>query len=262
MLRNLTASLGRFALNLLFDLGRMAVFGAEALGKSIWPDFFPAKISRYIYEIGIKCIPLIAIVSLFTGMVLGLQGYVTLVRFGSEGLLGSGVALTLIPEMGPVLTALLVVGQAGSALSAEIGIQRNSEQIDALETMGINPKTFLVGPRIIAALLAFPILTTIFDVIGLWGGYVSGVLIMGADGGSYWSGIRESITWDEVIEGYVKSIIFGGVTILICCHEGYYTHVKAKSFGARGVSQSATNAVVLSSISILACDFLITSFLL
>lgn len=262
MPKRLITAPGRWILDVIHDLGRMTVFGITSVAKSLYPDFSPCKIARYLYEIGIKCLPLIAVVAFFTGMVLGIQGYVTLVRFGSEGLLGSAVALTLIPEMGPVLTALLVVGQAGSALSAEIGIQRNSEQIDALRTMGIDPKTYLIGPRIIAALIALPVLTSVFDVVGLWGGAFSGTVIMGADAANYWSGIQDGLTLDEIVEGYVKSIVFGGVTILICCHEGYFTHLKARAFGARGVSQSATNAVVLSSIAILACDYLITSFLL
>ena len=253
---------GKLLITTLKDLGGITLFGVDSLSRSIYPDFSLPKVTRYLYEIGIKCIPLIAIVGFFTGMVLGLQGYTTLVRFGSEGLLGSAVALTLVREMGPVLTALLVVGQAGSGLAAEIGIQRNSEQIDALQTMGINPKTFLVGPRIIAALIAFPLLTTIFDVLGIWGGHFTGVVVMGADGGNYWSNVKSNLLWDDIFGGYIKAICFGGLTILICCYEGFFTHVKAKAFGSRGVSQSATNAVVLSSIIILVADYLITSFLL
>jgi len=256
------AYLGKFFLRIVYELGKITTFGTESLFKSLGKDFSTAKIARFTYEIGVKCIALISIVGLFTGMVLGLQGYVTLARFGSEGLLGSAVALTLVPEMGPVLTAILIVGQAGSSLSAELGIQRNSEQIDALQTMGINPKTFLVGPRIIAALIVFPLLTTFFDVIGIWGGYIAGVSIMGADAGSYWSSIVSGLPLEDIVKGYVKAVAFGGLTTLICCYEGFYTHEKSKAFGARGVSQSATNAVVLSSITILVSDYIITSFLL
>lgn len=255
-------SIGRSFLGIIQDMGAIAVFGVHSVARSVYPDFSIAKIARHIYEIGIKCIPLIAIVGFFTGMVLGLQGYTTLVRFGSEGLLGSAVALTLVREMGPVLSALLIVGQAGSGMAAEIGIQRNSEQIDALQTMGVNPQSFLVGPRIIAALIAFPVMATIFNVLGIWGGYFTGVVVMGADGGNYWSNIKSNLLWSDISGCYVKALFFGGLTTLICCYEGYFTHKKARSFGSRGVSLSATNAVVLSSITILVADYFITSFML
>lgn len=254
--------LGRGLIEAVQDLGSITMFGLSSICGSLSRDFSLAKISTQIYQIGVKCVPLVALVGFFTGMVLGLQGYYTLVRFGSEGLLGSAIALTLVRELGPVLTAILIVGQAGSSMAAEIGVQRNSEQIDALETMGINPRSFLIGPRLIAALMVFPILTTLFDVLGIYGGYFTGVVVLNADGGTFWSGVNVSLLWSDISGGYVKSIVFGFLTVLICTYEGYFTHRKATAFGARGVSQSATNAVVLSSITILVSDYLLTSFLL
>ena len=254
--------LGRNLIVALRDLGGITVFGVTSLCISLFREFSLAKISNQIYQIGVKCVPLVALVGFFTGMVLGLQGYYTLVRFGSEGLLGSAIALTLVRELGPVLTAILIVGQAGSSMAAEIGVQRNSEQIDALKTMDIDPRSFLIGPRLIAALFAFPILTTLFDILGIYGGYFTGVIVLNADGGTFWSSVNTSLLWSDISGGYIKSFFFGFLTVLICTYEGYFTHTKASAFGARGVSQSATNAVVLSSITILVSDYLITSFLL
>lgn len=256
------SGLGRGTLRSISTIGAMTLFGLTALGVSLFRAFSLRKLILYVYEIGVKCVPLVAIVGLFAGMVLGLQGYYTLVRFGSEGLLGGAVALTLIREIGPVFTAILVVGQAGSAMSAEIGIQRNSEQIDALTTMEIDPLGYLVGPRLLAALIAFPILTAVFDVIGIWGGYFTASLIIPSDIGTFWSSVESSVYSSDIRGGFVKALAFSQLSTLICCYEGFFTHLRATSFGARGVSQSATNAVVLSSIAILVADYLITSFLL
>jgi phospholipid/cholesterol/gamma-HCH transport system permease protein len=193
---------------------------------------------------------------------MGLQLYYTLVKFGAESALGTAVALSIIRELGPVLTALMVVGQAGSAMASELGIQRNDEQIDALQTMGIDPLGFLVGPRLVATLICFPILTAIFDLIGIFGGYLTGSLLLNVDSGVYWNRVFESVTWADVQGGYIKALVFGLLTISICAYRGYNTHRKASFPGVRGVSESATRAVVWSSVTVLAADYLITSFLL
>lgn len=215
-----------------------------------------------IYEIGVRCIFIVLIIGLFTGMVMGLQMYYTLIKFGAESALGTAVSLSLIRELGPVLTALMVVGQSGSALSSEIGIQRNDEQIDALETMGIDSAGFLVGPRLYAGLLCFPILTAFFDLIGLFGGYFSGSILMGLDGDIYWKKIFDSVHFSDVSGGLFKALIFGFFTMGICSFEGYHAHMKSSLKGIRGVTQAATVAVVKSSVFILVFDYLITSFLL
>src|ERR1043166_6227775 len=180
------AATGRSTIALVQEWGDFALFVVRSLCAMPGQRAVGAKIIRAIYEMGVRCSPIVLTVGGFTGLVLGLQGYYTLSKFGSESLLGSTVALSLVRELGPVLAALMIVGQAGSALAAEIGIQRNSEQIDALGTMGINPLGVLVAPRLVAALIVFPIHTALFDLIGIVGGYITGVLLLSVDAGVYW----------------------------------------------------------------------------
>ena len=254
--------IGRNLIQFIRDLGSLSIFGLAALGGSLTWNFSPRKIIYALFEIGVKCIPVVLLVGLFTGMVLGLLGHYSLSKYGSVGLLGGAVALSLIRELGPVLTAIMIVGQAGSAIAAEIGVQRNSEQIDALNTLNINPLTFLIGPRLIAAIIAFPLLTAFFDYIGIWGGYLSAVVLLNVDAGIYTNGVRASVEWADVSCGIIKSLVFGFLTTLICCYQGYMTHLKSSASGARGVSQSATRAVVYSCVIILLFDYIITAFLL
>ena len=246
----------------LAELGEISLFGCGALRGFLGQRRRLAKLILAVHEIGVRCVPIVATVGLFTGLVMGLQLYYTLVKFGAESALGTAVALSLIRELGPVLTALMVVGQAGSALASELGIQRNDEQIDALHTMGIDPRGFLVGPRLLAALLCFPLLTAIFDLIGIFGGYVSGSLLLHVDAGVYWHRVFDSVQFDDVCGGLCKALVFGLLTIWICAYRGFNTHRKASYPGVRGVSESATRAVVWSSVTVLATDYLMTSFLL
>lgn len=220
------------------------------------------KLNQSILEIGYRCVFIVLIIGLFTGMVMGLQMYYTLVKFGADSALGTAVSLSIIRELGPVLTALMIVGQSGSALSSEIGIMRNDEQIDALETMQIDSKGFLCGPRIYAALICFPILTAFFDLIGVWGGYFSGSCLMGLDADIYWKKVFASVQISDVYGGFLKSLVFGFLTLGICTYEGYYAHVNSSLKGVRAVTLAATKAVVKSSVFILIFDYLITSFLL
>ncbi len=253
-------AIGRFSTRLVSELGEFARFGARAGVALPAQRHIFEKLNRAIFEIGVRCVPITLIVGLFTGLVLGLQLYYVLAKFSSESLLGQAVALSIILEIGPVFTAIMIVGQAGSALSAEIGIQRNAEQIDALRTMQIDPIGFLVSPRLWAAIVCFPILTTFFDLIGIYGGYLSGVQLLGVDPGAYWNRIYDAVSLKNIVDGIVKAVTFGIVTTLICAFQGYFTHVKADVPGARGVSQTTTRAVVLSSIAILVFDYLLTSF--
>lgn len=253
---------GRSALTVVFELGEITLFGLGALRGFFGQRHRLSKLAIAIHEIGIRCFPIVLTVGLFTGLVMGLQLYYTLVRLGAEAALGDAVGLSIVRELGPVLTALMVVGQAGSALASELGIQRNDEQIDALQTMGVDSKGYLVGPRLLAAILCFPILTAIFDLVGIFGGYLTGSVLLGVDSGVYWHHIESSITWADVSGGYIKALVFGILTITICAYRGYNTHRKASFPGVRGVSESATRAVVWSSVSVLAADYLITSFLI
>ena len=219
------------------------------------------RIARAVYEQGALCLPVVLIVGMFTGLVLGLQGYYVLSRFGSDGLLGTLVSLSLVREMAPVLAALMIVGQAGSALAAELGIQRNSEQIVALETMGVSSHGYLVAPRLIAALLVFPLQTALFVIVGLWGGSLSGSLLLGVDSGVYWSAVERAVESRDLRECFIKAATFGLLTMSICAYHGFNAHRCLSASGARAVSASTTRAVVLSSIIVLAADYVITSFL-
>ena len=255
-------SIGRSALRVVCELGEISVFGCGAIRGFFGQRHRLSKLIQAIHEIGVRCFPIVATVGLFTGLVMGLQLYYTLVKFGAESALGTAVALSLIRELGPVLTALMVVGQAGSAMASELGIQRNDEQIDALQTMSIDPLGYLVGPRLVATLICFPILTAVFDLIGIFGGYLTGSVLLNVDSGVYWNRVFESVTWTDVQGGFIKALVFGLLTIAICAYRGYNTHRKASFPGVRGVSESATRAVVWSSVTVLAADYLITSFLL
>jgi phospholipid/cholesterol/gamma-HCH transport system permease protein len=257
---NPIASLGAYSIATVRRLGSIAIFLAKACLYIFQPPFQVAKTVQQVYSIGASSVFLIAMVGTFTGMVLGLQGYYTLVKFGSEGLLGAAVALSVIRELGPVLTAIMITGRAGSAMAAELGIMRISEQIDALDTMDVNPLRYLVSPRVAAAIISFPLLTAVFDVIGIVGGYIAGVLLLGINSGIYFSRIHSSVGMTDVTGGFLKSLCFGVVVVTICCYEGFYTY--QRGFGARGVSLATTSAVVTSCVLILVTDYVITSLLL
>ena len=256
------AAIGRRVLSFITDMGHMAMFFVESFFLIFAPPYSLARVVDQVHFIGRKSMFVILLTGSFTGMVLGLQGYYALVSFGSEGMLGSAVALTLIREMGPVLAAFMVIGRAGSAMAAEIGIMRISEQIDALDTMGIRPIRFLVSPRLLAALISFPLLTAVFDVVGIYGGYLTGSLLLGINPGIYFARVYSSVQMSDITGGFIKSLVFAVVVVTICCYKGYYTHKQAEGFGAKGVSLSTTSAVVLSCVLVLVTDYILTSFLL
>ncbi|WP_461834321.1 MlaE family ABC transporter permease [Desulfothermus sp.] len=254
--------LGLLSVGFIRELGSIFIFFIKGVAYCLTPPFQVQKIFQHVYFIGFKSIFVISLIGLFTGMVLGLQGYYTLIKFGSEGVLGAAVALSIIRELGPVLTAIMVIGRAGSAITAEIGIMRISEQIDALETMNINSIRYLFSPRIVASLVCFPFLTSIFDVIGIIGGYITGVLLLGIDSGTYFSKMENLVEMDDIMGGFYKAIVFGILIITICCYEGYFVNKRKDGFGARGVSSATTDAVVISSVLVLVGDYVLTSFLL
>ncbi len=262
MIPSFVCSLGRGVIAGVATVGQASLFALGAINAFFSCRFRFEKWAQSVVEVGLRSTPIVLCIGMFSGMVLGLQGYYTLVRFGSEGLLGPAVALTLIRELGPVLTALMVVGQAGSAMAAELGAQRNSDRIDYLTTTEVPPLGFLVGHRLLAAVLCFPILTAIFDLVGILGGYLTGVLLLHVDGGVYWNKLVEQIVWRDVEGGFVKAIVFGLLTTSICTYYGYHTHERASVPGVRGVSQTTTRAVVLSSVAVLVADYIITSFYL
>ena len=254
---NPVRAIGQASLRVLAEMGRMAVF----LGSSVfWASVPPYKVRRILKQIhfvGVKSGLVILLTATFTGMVLGLQGYYTLRKFGSEALLGPAVALSLIRELGPVLSALMVTGRAGSAIAAEIGIMRITEQIDALSAMALNPMKYLVVPQIVSGLVAMPLLTAIFDVVGIYGGYLVSVKLLGLGSGTYFGEMRTAVDMKDINGGFVKSVVFGVLVTWICSYKGFYT-----GYGAEGVSKATTEAVVLSSVLVLVADYVLTSFLL
>jgi phospholipid/cholesterol/gamma-HCH transport system permease protein len=253
--------IGQHGLAIAAGFGDFALFASRAFAATPTTRQLGRRWVRAVHEIGVRCVPVVLVVGLFTGLVLGLQGYYVLARFGSTGLLGTLVSLTLARELAPVLGALMIVGQAGSAIAAEIGIHRNSEQIDALTIMGVDPLGYLITPRLFAALLVFPILTVAFTFVGLVGGYLSGSVLLGLDAGVYWSAVHYAIRVADVRECLLKALVFGVITIAICCHSGFTTHRRTGVAGSRAVSLSTIRGVVFASIATLAVDYLITSFL-
>jgi phospholipid/cholesterol/gamma-HCH transport system permease protein len=247
--------LGRWFLNVVREAGSMMLFLLEGLGLAFVPPFRPRRILEEVQLIGVKSTMIVILTAAFTGMVLALQGYYTLRKYGSEGALGSAVALSLIREMGPVLTGIMVSARAGSAVTAEIGIMRITEQLDALDTMAVSPMQYVVMPKLVAGLIAVPLLTAIFDVVGILGGYLIGVVLLGVSSGSYFSGMVQSVVPLDINGGIVKSVIFGLTIILVACFKGYYTE-----HGAEGVSRATNQTVVLSAVLILAWDYILTSF--
>jgi len=256
------AFLGRRVLAFVDEMGAMAIFFTKglALTFSSWKQI--PKIVHQVFFIGVKSVSVISLIGIFTGMVMGLQGYYTLVKFGSEGMLGAAVALSIIRELGPVLTAIMITGRAGSSMSAEIGIMRISEQIDALEVMDINPMSYLISPRITAAIISFPLLTALFDVLGIVGGYLTGVVLLGINSGLYLYRIETSVELADVTGGFIKSLAFAVIVSTVCCFQGFFTHTRPGNVGPEGVSNSTTTAVVLSCVLILVFDYILTSFLL
>lgn len=226
--------------------------------KILQPPYRVFPIVKQMYFIGARSMGVIIISGITIGMVLGLQFYNTLERFGSVGVLGSAVSLSIIRELGPVMTALMVVGRAGSAICAELGIMRISEQVDALECMAISPDKYLVAPKLVAGILSVPLLNFVFNIVAIGGGYFVGVVLFGLSEGSYINGMIDAVLWSDVRLGLIKSLIFGLLITLICCAKGFYMHLSRHgSHGAEGVSRVTTDAVVISSVAVLFSDFLI-----
>jgi phospholipid/cholesterol/gamma-HCH transport system permease protein len=252
---------GRKVITWIDNLGASTIFLSRAFVKIFRPKQF-YKIIEQLYYIGSGSILIIMLVGLFTGMVLGLQSYHALVKFGSEGALGTLVSLSLIRELGPVLTAIMITARAGSAITAEIGSQRISEQIDALKTMRIDPLKYLISPRIAASIISFPLLTALFDVIGIIGGYISGVVLLGVNAGTYLHRVQSSVEMKDISDGFIKAMVFAAIVTTVCCYQGYFAHMRTDSHGARAIGRATTSAVVLSCVLILVADYIVTSLLI
>jgi phospholipid/cholesterol/gamma-HCH transport system permease protein len=248
--------LGGLVLAAVESLGRFGTFLGMALFALVTPPFKLRAFADRIHYIGYRSLLIILLTGAFTGMVLGLQLYLTLSRFGSEAFLGPAVALALIRELGPVLAALMVTGRAGSALTAELGIMRITEQIDALTVMALSPFRYLVTPSILAGLITFPLMTAVFDVVGIFGGYLVGVELLGLSEGTYFGEIQTFVRLDDVMTGFWKSLSFGVLVTWVCTYKGFHV-----AHGAEGVARATTQAVVLSSVLILLWDYFMGSVL-
>lgn len=212
---------------------------------------------REIYFTGVLSLIIILVSGLFVGMVLGLQGYETLQKYGSESALGTLVALSLVRELGPVLAALLFASRAGSAMTAEIGLMRATEQISAMEMMAVNPIARVVAPRFWAGVISMPLLAALFSAMGVLGGYLVGVQLIGVDEGSFWSQMQAAVDFrQDIMNGVIKSFVFGAIVSWIAVFEGYDADPTAE-----GVSRATTRTVVTSSLAILAADFILTAFM-
>jgi phospholipid/cholesterol/gamma-HCH transport system permease protein len=247
--------MGANFLEIVRGLGRAGTFLGTAFVLIFIPPFKLYRLIKQIRFMGVNSTFIVLLTGIFTGMVLGIQGYYSLNKFAAESLLGPIVALSLIRELGPVLSALMITARAGSALAAEIGIMRITEQIDALEMMALNPIRYLVVPNILAGIITFPILAAFFNLIGIFGGYLVGVRMLGLSEGAYFGEMQNMVTMQDISVGLYKSISFGIIVNWICCFKGYFT-----GYGAEGVSKATTQAVVISSVLILVWDYFMAAF--
>jgi phospholipid/cholesterol/gamma-HCH transport system permease protein len=253
LLRELVASLRGFVVT----VGEVTLFFARILGQVPRALLRPGLIVEQIFNAGALSLVIIMTCGLFVGMVLGLQGYDLLQRFGSEDALGTGTALALIKELGPVVTALLFAGRAGTALSSEIGLMRATDQLAAMEMMAVDPIRRVVAPRFLGGVIAMPLLTMIFVAIGIFGVQLIGVQQLGVDSAAFWSQMRASVDVDDVMEGLIKGAVFGIACSLIAVFEGY-TAIPT----AEGVGRATTRTVVTSAVLTLVLDYMLTAVML
>ena len=251
---NLVKELWTSLIESLVGLGAVVRFLLRLVAESPRALLRVDVIAQQIYNSGAMSLVIIMLSGLFVGMVLGLQGFELLQRFGSEEALGTAAAIGLVKELGPVITALLFAGRAGTALASELGLMRATDQLSAMEVMAVDPIRRVVVPRFLGGVIAMPLLAAIFSVIGLYGAQLIGVQIMGVDAGSFWSQMRSSVSLSDINEGFVKSCIFGVACSLIAVYEGYYATPTAE-----GVGQATTRTVITSAVVILFFDYLITA---
>jgi len=253
---------GRWAIRIIGSLGAIAIFFFLAF-VNIFKRKQLHEIVRQVYYIGAGSSLIVMLVGLFTGMVLGLQLFYTLVKFGSVGALGSAVSLSLVRELGPVLTAIMITARAGSAMTAEIGILRISEQIDVPLFHADRSGTLSHQARgSLPRSSVFPLLTAFFDLVGIIGGYITGVMLLGTNAGTYLYRVQSSIDMVDVRGGFIKSLVFAVIVSCICCYQGYFCHMRSDGYGAKAVGLSTISAVVLSCVFILVADYVVTSFLM
>jgi len=251
------ANLGRWTRESVAGAGYAARTFVALLRASAGLWRRPRLITDQIHFIGNYSLVIIAVSGLFVGFVLGLQGYNILNRYGSEQALGLMVALSLLRELGPVVTALLFAGRAGTSLTAEIGLMKAGEQLDAMEMMAVNPLERVLAPRFWAGVIAMPVLAAIFSAVGVLGGYVVGVQLIGVDEGAFWSQMQGGVDiWDDIANGVIKSIVFGFAVTFTALFQGYEAQPTPE-----GVARATTRTVVIASLLVLWLDFLLTAFM-
>jgi phospholipid/cholesterol/gamma-HCH transport system permease protein len=237
------------------NLGRFTIFSLRLLAAGGQPPWRARRLLREIYDSGVLSLVIVCISGIAVGAVLGLQGHNTLVRFGAEENLGAVVGLSLIRELGPVLTSLLVAGRAGSAMAAEIASMKVTEQLDGLRMMSVDPLDFVGAPKASAMILSMPLLATLFTLFGIFGGYLVGVVVLGGDAGSYLSTLQDSVRFSEdVAGGLIKGVVFGVLVALIATYRGFTAQPSSA-----GVSAAATSTVVIASVATLVSDYFITA---
>lgn len=247
------AALGRHVLGLVTILGELALFAAAGISGLFRPPFYLRNFGKALLEIGYYSLPVVALTAVFTGMVLALQSYVGFSRFDSSSVIASVVVLSLTRELGPVLAGLMVAGRAGSAIAAEMGTMRVTDQIDALTTLATDPIRYLVTPRLLAGVIALPLLVVIADIIGVAGGFLVSTVRLGFEPNAYLHDTMNYLHANDVVSGLVKAAVFGFVIALMGCFHGYRSRG-----GAQGVGGATTAAVVSASVLILALDYLLT----
>jgi phospholipid/cholesterol/gamma-HCH transport system permease protein len=247
------SNLGAWAISLCEDLGAFGLF----LLRVVFGTVSLRGVFKQLFYVGFLSLVIIVVSAIFIGFVLGLQGYNTLSRFGASQALGQLIALSIVRELGPVVTALLFAGRAGSALTSEIGLMKATEQLLAFEMMGVNPLRRIIAPRFWAALIAMPLLMLIFNALSIIGGYWVGVCWLGVDSGSFWGNMQQSVNFhDDILNGLIKSVVFGWVISWIALYQGYSCQGTSE-----GIARATTRTVVYSSLAVLGFDFFLTAMM-
>ncbi len=250
---NPLATVGHTVLGMLAQTGQLSVFTWNVLFYGLQPPWYGSIIVKQMLRIGYFSLPVVGLTALFTGAVLALQIYIGGSRFNAEGIVPSIVVIGIARELGPVLGGLMVAGRVAAAIAAEIGTMRVTEQIDALTTLSTNPHKYLVFPRVVAATVTMPLLVIVADIIGVMGGYLVGTGRLGFNSGAYIKNTWDALTMGDVTSGLVKATVFGFIIALMGCYQGFYSRG-----GAQGVGRATTNAVVMSSVLILASNYVLT----
>jgi phospholipid/cholesterol/gamma-HCH transport system permease protein len=253
---NPITALGRNTLRLVEELGRVSRVTALGFLNIVLPPLRVGITLREMAFIGVQSVPIIALTAFFTGAVFTLQSFRAFALFGAEGYVGGTVGISLAKELGPTLTGLLVAGRAGSAMAAEIGSMRVSEQIDALDAMAVDPMNYLVKPRLLAAMIVTPLLTAIFDIVGIVGSWTVATFVLDMDWPTFAVRLQDWVDWPDIWGGLLKGCVFGCIIAVVACYKGYYT-----SGGAAGVGRATTSSVVVSSVTILVINYFMSAVL-